>query len=426
MSNKIIIQNIGPIKDVSLDLNKVNIFIGSQSSGKSTIAKIISFCTWVEKNAACNQSLDNYFTDKNYFRERLETFHKIKGYFNPQSVIQYQSEILKLHYTSQNFSIEWVDQYAYKRSKISYVPAERSMVILPEIEKVEFPHNNIRSFLFDWLDARKHYSNEESLPILDLGFQYYYSESAKEDRIRLAQNGNGYDILLPNASSGLQSMTPMIAMVDYLTNWIYAHEENLSYEQEEAKRSVTTKLISKLILKPYFGQDFPNKEERKTKVDEINEKIKDRDSKVLELFEKYKTVQKNLFTTQNSQLIIEEPEQNLFPDTQRNLVYYLLEKCNDAVRNHRMTLTTHSPYILYALNNCMMAGLVYGKMSDEDKQRIQCGAASIDPKTISVYQLCDGTVNCIQQEDGLIGDNYFDNKMKELMDDFYIMLNYYQ
>ena len=31
----------------------------------------------------------------------------------------------------------------------------------------------------------------------------------------------------------------------------------------------------------------------------------------------------------------------------------------------------------------------------------------------------------IQQEDGLIGDNYFDCNMKEVMDDFYKMLNYY-
>ena len=46
----IIIKNIGPIKEVELDLNKINVFMGPQSSGKSTIAKIISFCLWVEKN----------------------------------------------------------------------------------------------------------------------------------------------------------------------------------------------------------------------------------------------------------------------------------------------------------------------------------------------------------------------------------------
>ena len=42
---RLIIRNIGPIKNVDIELNKVNVFIGEQSSGKSTIAKIISFCS---------------------------------------------------------------------------------------------------------------------------------------------------------------------------------------------------------------------------------------------------------------------------------------------------------------------------------------------------------------------------------------------
>ena len=42
----LIIKNIGPINEVEFDLNKINIFMGPQSSGKSTIAKIVSYCGW--------------------------------------------------------------------------------------------------------------------------------------------------------------------------------------------------------------------------------------------------------------------------------------------------------------------------------------------------------------------------------------------
>ena len=45
----LIIKNIGPINEVEFDLNKINIFMGPQSSGKSTIAKIVSYCAWLEK-----------------------------------------------------------------------------------------------------------------------------------------------------------------------------------------------------------------------------------------------------------------------------------------------------------------------------------------------------------------------------------------
>ena len=44
MSEKLIIRNYGPIKDVELDLKKFNVIIGEQATGKSTIAKVLSVC----------------------------------------------------------------------------------------------------------------------------------------------------------------------------------------------------------------------------------------------------------------------------------------------------------------------------------------------------------------------------------------------
>ncbi|KAA6322558.1 hypothetical protein EZS27_027916 [termite gut metagenome] len=215
--NKISIRSVGPIKEATFGLNKINVFMGPQSSGKSTIAKIISHCTWVEKLVATNQSLDDYCTNKESFKEWFETFHKIEGYFNNNSVIDYESAVIKLHYTAQDYTIDWADKYAYQKSKISYIPAERNMVILPEMEKVELPNNNVRCFLFDWFDARRRYVNENNLPLLDLGVRYYYLRQTRENYIQYKENGESYDILLSNASSGLQSVTPMIVMTDYLT-----------------------------------------------------------------------------------------------------------------------------------------------------------------------------------------------------------------
>lgn len=177
------IKNIGPIKEVEIFLNKINVFMGPQSSGKSTIAKIISFCTWVEKDVATNQSLSIYQENKIYFRERLESFHKIKGYFNPNSYIHYRSEVVDILWENEECSISWVNKYAYKRSKIAYIPSERNMVILPEARKSEFGNTNIRSFLFDWFEARKKYSNENNLSVLNLGVNYYYIEGSEEDHI---------------------------------------------------------------------------------------------------------------------------------------------------------------------------------------------------------------------------------------------------
>lgn len=422
----IAIRNIGPIKEVKeIYLNKINVFMGLQSSGKSTIAKIISFCTWVEKDVATSQSLSEYQENKTYFRERLESFHKIKGYFNSDSYIHYKSKVIDIVWENEECSISWVDKYAYKRSKIAYIPSERNMVILPEARKSEFGNTNIRSFLFDWFESRKKYSNENNLSVLNLGVNYYYVEGSEEDHIKGNVNNTEYDILLSNASSGVQSITPLIAMIEYLTKWIY-NEDRISFDQNERKVQVYRVLLDEKVLKPYYKKEDLSEETQLKLLKDFNEKLRKKDKEALKLFNIAKTISINLFKTNNSQFIIEEPEQNLFPETQRDLVYYLLQKCLDKEGN-RLTFTTHSPYILYALNNCMMAGLVSDKMDKEELSKLKCNHSKVFPSFVSIYEIRDGVVDkTIQGEDGLISDNYFDQKMKELMDDFYLMLNDYE
>lgn len=399
--------------------------MGPQSSGKSTIAKIISFCTWVEKDVATSQSLSEYQENITYFRERLESFHKIKGYFNSDSYIHYKSEVVEIVWENEECSISWVDKYAYQRSKIAYIPSERNMVILPEARKSEFGNTNIRSFLFDWFEARKKYSDENNLSVLNLGVNYYYIEGSEEDHIRGNNNDAEYDILLSNASSGLQSITPLIVMIEYLTKWIY-DEDNISFEQDERKQRVNRILVVEKVLKPYYDKDDLPIEDLQKLVKSFNERLHEKEEKAVEYFDDYKTISNGLFKTTNSQFIIEEPEQNLFPETQRDLMYYLLQQCLNK-KGNRLTLTTHSPYVLYALNNCMMAGLVSDKMESNELRKLKCNKSKINPSDVSIYEIREGVVRgTIQGEDGLISDNYFDQKMKDLMDDFYLMLNYYE
>lgn len=412
------IQNVGPIKDVKIDLNKINVFMGAQSSGKSTIAKIISFCAWVEKDVSINQSFKDYNSNPKYFIERLETFHKMKGYFNDKSKISFASETIKIDYTKDNFYIGWINRFAYKRSKISYIPAERSITILPEIEKVEFPNNYIKSFLFDWLDARKNYSTEAKLALLDINIEYYFSESSKESHI--SNNDKTYDILLSQASSGLQSITPLLVMIDHLTKYIYSNDQNMSYVFDEIKNTVTQILIAELVFEPLYGK----KELTKTEIDKFIQSINSDDITANSYFNKFKTFRNNLFNTNSTNIILEEPEQNLFPSTQKSLIYYLLNAI-DTNDDHSLTITTHSPYILYAINNCIMAYLTRDKISEKNSQNLYCGKSKIQSDLISIYEIKDGIIEKIQQEDGLIGDNFFDKKMKEVMDEFYLMLNHY-
>ena len=415
------IRNVGPIKEIpEITLNSVNVFMGPQSSGKSTIAKIISFCTWVEKDVATSQSLKEY-DGTTRFKDQLESFHKIKGYFRADSYIRYKSDTVEIIWENETCRLCWIDHLAYKRSKIAYIPSERNMVILPETRKVELGSTNVRSFLFDWFTAREKCAD---LPLLNLGVNYHYAEAKDEDHIQGEGYNSAYDILLSNASSGLQSLTPLLVMVKYLTKWVY-EDESLSFEQKRRRQDT-----SKVLVRDFFSKKkkrdqssaiLSSQEDVRLFVEEL---IKEKDPDMMKLLKDFSQHHAYLFKTNNSQFIIEEPEMNLFPETQRDLVYHLLNKCLEREGN-RLTITTHSHYILYALNNCMMAGLVYDKMDDGLKERLKCGAFRVDPSYISIYEIREGVVKRIQKEDGLIQDNYFDQQMGKLMDDFYLMLNYY-
>lgn len=48
------IKNIGPIKTIDMAINKVTFLLGPQSSGKSTVAKVLCHCQWIEKRCYTN------------------------------------------------------------------------------------------------------------------------------------------------------------------------------------------------------------------------------------------------------------------------------------------------------------------------------------------------------------------------------------
>ena len=97
---KLVIRNIGPIKSVDICLNKVNAFIGPQGSGKSTIAKIISFCSWLEKaNEATHRTAGEGMI------KRLGSFHHMEEYFSDKSVILYEGDNVV-------FAYNWKEQEA--------------------------------------------------------------------------------------------------------------------------------------------------------------------------------------------------------------------------------------------------------------------------------------------------------------------------
>ena len=439
------IKNIGAIKEASMELKKVNMIMGPQSSGKSTICKITSFCMWMEKKCCLSHTIDP-FLSSSFFNERLIEFHKLIGYTSEESYIQYETDTLVLTYDFKEAPrITWKNRCGYHRSKIAYIPGERNIVsVINNWFEVRFKNTNILNFMIDWDDSRKNYRKENPLNVINLNMKYYFDDTTGRDIVTV---NDAKSLDLTNTSSGLQSLIPLLVLTHYLITHLKEIDKQSSVVDEQSKSKVIQK-----IYEEYFelkNLDFPSEGGTKSIIIDTGEKdpvveIEDNkiivktDAKEIRLFESqekkkiFESVINHTFKTQSINLYIEEPELNLFPLAQRDLLYELV-KLISTRENDCLTLTTHSPYILYALNNCMMGYLVKDRIPDDTRNEIDCHNSWINPEQVSVWEIKDGYLKglngvlntTIQQEDGLIGDNYFDCNMKEVMDDFYKMLNYY-
>jgi len=428
---KLIIHNVGPIRNVDINLNRVNVFIGPQSSGKSTIAKIVSSCSWVEKEVATMMD-ENAVADANAFLSLMVDFHKMINYFDEESEVLFETDVIRVSLKGRQKSIQLKDQKAYRREKICYIPSERNSVTLPELQGFEFGQTNLRSFLFDWFNARESYGEDNKTDILDLGVRYFYdpSEIKYKDQIEHI-NGKTYRIPLGSASSGLQSVIPLQIMIQYYSNQYFdLFAEKTSYDSEVKLRKIRQQLTEAIVLQKMFPDEY-NTANRGELIKKVNGLLHKADAKAVSVLRDFQSEMERLTVPERTSFIIEEPEQNLFPQTQMDLLFNIISEIKNE-RNHKLLMTTHSPYVLYALNNCLMAYLVKENLEENVKTEIDCVKYALNPKEVSVWSLKDGCVRnekdeingTIQDERGLIRKNYFNEVMRQVMGDFNKLLEY--
>lgn len=90
---------------------------------------------------------------------------------------------------------------------------------------------------------------------------------------------------------------------------------------------------------------------------------------------------------------MEEPEAHLFPTTQRDVIELMAHTFRSRSDEMCLIVTTHSPYILTALNNLLQAGIRFSKASVETKQKLE----KIIPESVVLYP---GEVGAYVLEDG--------------------------
>ena len=386
---RLIIRNFGPIDNIEIEMKRINLVIGPQSSGKSTLLKVACYCTWVERQVVRTQDI-NQFCKVEAFLNNLIKFHRLEGYLKPDTYIVYVSDCAAITYDAKKNSCKfrWQEEKLnYQSTKISYLPAERNLVsVIPNWYQVKMEPNNLFAFMNDWEETRK--SIKGLKPIMSLQFNYLYDTSNNKDKVVL-HNGEQIDIV--NASSGLQSLVPLMVTIDYLTNELY-EKDNSSVESNLNYFKLLTKILN------------------------IDEKADNYIHKIL--------LTNRLFFPRYTSFFIEEPEAHLYPSTQKDFVYTLMKKLNDE-KQHFCFIATHSPYIMTSFNNLLLAGekshesdVVKSKVLERFNEK-----QLLNFDEMSAYAIEKGkVVNILDEEYKMIVAENLDGASEEIVSDYDYLL----
>jgi len=401
--SKIRIKNFGPIKEGFsetlpdgtinewIDIKKVTVFIGNQGSGKSTVAKLISTFMWIEKsliNGKISELNEEDFIEEycNYFR--------LKNYFKPTSEIIYEGEYCNISYLNQQISHDLIErQEAYHMPKIMYVPAERSFLGSVEgADKVTGLPQPLVTFMVENDRSLLELNESISLPFGDYTIRFDSSKNLS------FISGADYELELTAASSGLHSAVPLFVV-----------SRNLSYILASGKSDSS---ISDLNSRQLQKRSNELRSARLSFIVSDNDIDKVNIQRLEDIIEsKYKN---SLFVN-----IVEEPEQNLFPTSQRKMLNSLLE-FNNLSTGNKLIMTTHSPYLINYLTLCVKAEMVKSNMNSDDSlnkiAEIVPLESIVKADDLVIYELNEmlGTIKKLEDYKGLPSD---DNELNSELED---------
>lgn len=378
------IRNIGPIADTGIiSLTSVLLVIGKQSSGKGTFLKILCFCRWIEKLImVSNEEVISQYIHNQKFLKSLKQFHRFNdSFFSSKSYVYYEGDAITitLKDADKNVKIlrkENFDAVKYN-TKLSFIPSERNLV--SAIKNIDQSYRATESdvlfnYIFEWGEAKDSYTNDHPKR-LSFANDMEYINDGGNDRLRLLEKDETIPVFY--ASSGVQSAMPLDVMVDYFTNLV---GKNASVSKHD---------LANTLLR-YLGKDK----------ELTHEMIKDVGYKI-----KYQSVQ----------LFIEEPEQNLYPDSQKNLIINVIAALKKAISNGTeqslLTMTTHSPYILSTLNVLIAEANATETMPDsEDIKELVNNDCLLPSSAYSAYYITEEGrfINAIDKEIDMISGNELD------------------
>lgn len=353
MTEYLRIENFGPIVEVELeDIRPLCVLIGESGSGKSTIMKVLSLFRWIYKRVNLRSYLKHAKIKRTQLGFKIKPLLRTSGileYLKPDSLIIYRRDGYEIRMENRSVNIRFTiapDDLCL--DKVCFISDKRSMI--PDFVDNKMERRIANYYLQDTMDNFiLAYKEARHLPLDFLGVDFKVEKQKNSPERLTIQGSEGDDFIIEmkNASSGIQTVTPLALIVNHYSS------------HYDAVNSMNSALFQ-------YMKDTDNLKE----------------------FNAVKNVGE--IERRTVHIMVEEPELSLYPESQKALIDFLVERCfAQPQRDYDMTLmmATHSPYIINYLNLLIkryecQEGTPY-KMAFED---------------ISAYEIVGGCNNSLKVE----------------------------
>jgi AAA15 family ATPase/GTPase len=420
---KLEIKNFLTLREVSIDIKRFTILIGPQANGKSIIAKLHYFF----RNLLFRQfiqSIEVFASKADFERHCRQSFEEIFPSY------AWQDRAFEIHYKTGDIDIAIVKPSSSKGStNLKFLFSDNLLEL----------YRNAKRYYKKQLEQYEEKSSESfGDAMIDTMVDCIY-ESSLGDRFQpsvfVPASRSFFANLQKNVFSFLASnitIDPLIKSFGSVYQSSKIFRPRLSVRDRELfptldrLRKDIRQEVEKILVGAYVyedEQDWIVFDKRKVNLANASSGQQEVLPMLLVLVNWVETRRP---TVRPTTFFIEEPEAHLFPLSQRTLIgifsrIHSLFPCS-------FVLTTHSPYILTAVNNLILAANILKKRDGvgDQVQKIIGADSPIDFNNVSAYTIEDGLCNTIlEKRNRLIGSSVIDGVSDEFDNIFDKLLELY-
>lgn len=400
------VNNFLVIKDATFEISKLNIIIGPQANGKSILVKLSYFFRKLVNNIFLNTIKDSESHENLILSSKalFENYFPSYVWKNTDFSIKYSNEQFTIDIINNidNFDLVFCDNFLKLKNDMENKYKKF-------LQKNKKNTNDLLFSLFSFRDFQRDYfkNNTDSNCIKNLLINAVFIPASRSYFISLQKNIFSFlskdidiDIFIKEFGSYYERSKEIYNQIE-----IFKTNSDLS---------VKFKMLMNSILKGEFiqkdGKDWIKIEDTLISLSDASSGQQESLPMLMVLFSQFILGNKNIN-------YIEEPEAHLFPTSQKYIIDIIALLYN---ANNINFITTHSPYILTAINNLILAYDVMKKNENNPEiTKIIDKNFTINFDDVSAYTIEKGILTSIKDNDTrLIGMNIIDSVSDDFSEEF--------